>query len=83
MIGAVASASCQTVAPAFTAIVGDHLVEVATAHDVSERGQVGMLGPLELERDAVGEGAQAVEAVEVRRDARRGPCRAAGAPRAA
>ncbi len=47
-------------------VVGDHLVEVATAHDVSERRQVGMLGPLELERDAVRERAEAVEAVEVR-----------------
>ncbi len=46
-------------------VVGDHLVEVAPAHDVPERREVGMLGPLELERDAVGERAQAVEPVEV------------------
>ena len=54
--GAVASASCHTVAPAFTALLGDDLVEVVAASRRSRTREVGVLGPLELERDAVGDG---------------------------
>ncbi len=55
MTGAVASASCHDRRSRLHRVVRDHLVEVATAHDVPERRQIGMLGPLELERDAMGE----------------------------
>ena len=65
--GATASAPVQTRRrPAFTARVGDHLVEVAAAHDVAVGGEVGVLGPRELERHAVRDRAQAVEAEELR-----------------
>src|SRR5450631_3776786 len=42
--------------------VGDHGVEVAPAHHVSVRRVVGMLRPGQLEGDAVGDRAQALEA---------------------
>ena len=46
--------------------VRDQLVEVAPAHDVAVAREHGMVGPLQLERDAVRAGAQAVVAVEPR-----------------
>ena len=46
-------------------VVGDHLVELAAAHDVAVVGEAGMLGPGHLEGDAVGDGPQPVVAVVV------------------
>ena len=46
--------------------LGDHLVELAAPHDVAVGREVGVLGPGELERDAVGDRAQPVEALELR-----------------
>ena len=44
--------------------LGDHLVELAAANDIAVGREVGMFGPGELERDAVGDRAQSVEALE-------------------
>ena len=60
-----ASAAGHSVAPAFTARDGDHLVEVAAAHDISVRREVGVLGPRQLERHSVADRPQPVEALEV------------------
>ena len=49
-------------------VIGDELVEVAPAHDVAVGREHRVLRPLELERDAVGDGAQAVEAMVVAGD---------------
>ena len=50
--------------PRLDRLFGDHLVELAPADDVAERREVGMLGPGELEGDAVRDRAQTVEALE-------------------
>ena len=55
--------------------VGDHLVEVAPTHDVAVVGKVGVVGPRQLERDAVPDRPQAVEALELGEALARGPCR--------
>ena len=45
-------------------LLGDHLVELAAADDVPVRREVRVLGPRELERDAVRDRPQTVEALE-------------------
>ena len=64
--GPIASVAGQRVAPAFTARVGDHLVELAAPHHVPVGREVGVLGPGQLEGDAVGDRPQPVEALELR-----------------
>src|SRR5581483_1461882 len=50
--------------PALHGPLGDHLVEVAAAHDVAVGRELGVMGPLELEGDAVADRAEPVEALE-------------------
>jgi hypothetical protein len=45
--------------------VGDHLVEIASPHDVAVVRELGVVGPGQLERDTVADRAQAVEALTV------------------
>ena len=54
------------VAPAFTAPLGDHVVELAAPHHISVGREVGVLGPGQLEGDAVADRAQTVEPLELR-----------------
>src|SRR5262249_53941939 len=52
-------------APGGDRAVGDDGVQLAAAHDVAVRWEIRVLGPLELERDAVRDRPEAVEAEEL------------------
>ena len=62
-IGAMASVPWCSDGAGRDGVLGDELVEVATAHDVAVRREHRVLRPLELEGDAVGAGPQAVVAM--------------------